>query len=182
MYLRSCAFCYQQRHLVWRGMDVGSTGWRVSSHRKEGEPGAAPHTFFKNLPCTASHSTHPRLSYWQEMLLSKDAVTLFQLKHGPLCFKNDFSFKIPQDRVSYRKDRLEVKWGSTKKKCMQMHVCFYMCLQKFIPLGTCGYPSWAMLTSLASKCQNERGKHNRVRSFPLYKLLRKSTVLPGTNG
>ena len=97
---------------------MGSTGWQVSSHTKEGEPGAAPHTFFKNLPCTARHSTHPRLSYWQEMLLSKDAVTLFQLKHGPLCFKSDFSFKIPQDRESYRKDRLEVKWGSTKKKCV----------------------------------------------------------------
>ena len=57
----------------------------------------------------------------------------------------------------------------------------YMCLQKFTPLGMCSYPSWAMLISLASKCPNERGKHNRVRSFPFYKLLRKSTVLPGTN-
>lgn len=62
------------------------------------------------------------------MLLSKDAVTLFKLKHGPLCFKNDLSFKIPQDRISYRKDRLEVKRGSTKKEevcantCVLVHV------------------------------------------------------------
>lgn len=161
-------------------MDVGSTGWQVASHRKEGEPEAAPHTFFKNLPRTARHCTHPRLSYWQEMMLSKDSVTLFKLKQGPLCFKNDLSFKIPQDRKSYRKDRLEVKWAQPRSVCKYMRG-LYMCLQKFTPLGMCGYPSWAMLISLASKCPNERGKHNRVRSFPFYKLLRKSTVLPGTN-
>ena len=53
-----------------------------------------------------------------------------------------------------------------------MWVCTRV-LQKFIPLGMCSYTSWATLISLASKCPNERGKRNGVRSSAVWVAVEK---------